>query len=79
MKTIALLTVLFGVYTTAHAFTQQNSPQQMQYVTQNNSAADSKDDEAVGEGSGDDVDTANEADPKNDKDPESDKAPPKSN
>ncbi len=84
-KIIALFTVLFCFYTAAHAFTQQDTLEQMQYATLNTSTTDgedqnatpsnNKDNEAVGEGSGDDVDTANEADPKNDKDPEADKAP----
>ena len=70
-KIIILLAVLIAPYTLAHADTAQGAaknppnaaPQQPLPVN---------DADKIGTGSGDDIDTANEADPANDKDPEAD-------
>jgi hypothetical protein len=73
-KVIALLAVLFGLFTLAHATPSPianaslPTPESVeQPVTPTDSDADK-----IGNGSGDDVDTANEADPSNDNDPEAD-------
>ena len=75
-KLIALLAVLFGLYTLAHATSTPSSTQQASIPTSENvqqpvTAADN-DADKIGSGSGDDADTANEADPSNDNDPEAD-------
>ena len=81
-KVIVLLSVLLGVSIWAHADTTDVVPQQANGTVK---AADSNAEPAAGQkapannnadkvdsGSGDDVDTVNEADPANDIDPEAD-------
>ncbi len=79
-KIIVLLGVLFGFSFVAHAESMQSSPPSAASVTQTNDAASTTNMgdssvsgntiDKVGTGSGDDLDTVNEADPSNDKDPE---------
>jgi len=79
-KVVVLLGILFGFSFVAHAESMPSSPQSAAGITQSNDAATTTNTDAspvnantiekIGTGSGDDLDTVNEADPSNDKDPE---------
>ena len=85
-KVVVLLVALLGFSTLLFAAPKNMAPLAAP-LSDNHSEASSKPavtdpgsghDDAVGSGSGDDLDTINDADPSNDKDPEADDAPAKS-
>ena len=66
---LIVLTLLLGVSVVSHAVSTTDAP------TQPQKSASSQETNNMGGGSGDDVDTLNEADPANDQDPEADERP----
>lgn len=69
---IILLAILVSTYTLAHAAPTQDITQSASIAAQQPSS--NNDSNQVGSGSGDDIDTTDEADPANDKDPEADES-----